>query len=168
MKIGILSDTHNNAANTRRALDTFRERGVARLVHCGDVTNAETVLLFAGWTVTFVWGNMDTYRDELIAATRMIGAAHPQYSATVSAGECLIGVTHGHDTSILMGMIMGGKYTYVCHGHTHERRDDFQRPYSVRVINPGALGGNHPQTRSICVLDTDTGTADFIEFPEVR
>ncbi|WP_162909171.1 YfcE family phosphodiesterase [Aggregatilinea lenta] len=168
MKVGILSDTHNNAANTRRALDAFRARRVERLIHCGDVTNAETVLLFAGWTVTFVWGNMDAYRDELIAATRMIGAAGPQYSATVSAGECLIGVTHGHDYGLLTGLIMAGKYTYVCHGHTHERRDEFRRPYSVRVLNPGALGGSCPQSRSICVLDTDADTADFIEFPNMR
>ena len=32
---------------------------MTRLLHCGDVTTAGIVQLFAGWDVTFVLGNMD-------------------------------------------------------------------------------------------------------------
>lgn len=166
--IGILADTHNHIANTRQALELFRARGVTRLIHCGDVTSAEVMLLFAGWQVTFVLGNMDRDRDELFAAARAIGTALPQISATISVDDKQIGVTHGHDTSILTGMIMSGRYTYVVHGHTHQRRDEFQRPYSVRVINPGALGGNHPESRSVCILDAAADAVEFIELPERR
>lgn len=45
MQIGLLSDTHNSHDNTRAALDVFRARGVTRLIHCGDVTSPETLLL---------------------------------------------------------------------------------------------------------------------------
>jgi putative phosphoesterase len=167
MKIGILSDTHNHRANTEQALAALRERGVERLIHCGDITTPEVVYLFAGWVVTFVWGNMDQARADLISATRHIGAMPPAFSQQIEVDGKLIGVTHGHDQSLLTGMIVSGKYAYVCHGHTHHRLDEFRRPYGVRVINPGALGGSCPQARSVAVLDVLTDTVEFLVFPEM-
>ncbi|MBI5961113.1 MAG: YfcE family phosphodiesterase [Chloroflexi bacterium] len=165
MKIGILSDTHNHHHNTQHALAAFEERGVSRLIHCGDVTSAEVILLFAGWNIAFVLGNMDLNRDELIDATRMIGVMPPMISREVEVDGKLIGVTHGHDQSILYRLMISGKYDYVCHGHTHQRRNEQRSAYSVRLINPGALGGSYPETRSVCVLDVHTAEVEFIEFP---
>ena len=165
MKIGILSDTHNHAHNTTVVLNALRERGVARVIHCGDITTPAIVFLFAGWQVTFVLGNMDHARSDLADAARSIGAAPPAASRVVEVDGKLIGVTHGHDYALLHSMIMSGKYSYICHGHTHHRLDEFRSPYSVRLINPGAVGGNHPQSRSVCVLDASADTIEFIEFP---
>lgn len=168
MKIGILSDTHNHRANTERALAALRERGVERLIHCGDITTPEIIYLFAGWIVTFVWGNMDYARADLTSAALQIGAMPPAFTQQIEVAGKLIGITHGHDLSLLAGMIVGGKYSYVCHGHTHHRLDEFRRPYSVRVINPGALGGSYPQTRSVAVLDVLADTVEFLQFPEME
>jgi putative phosphoesterase len=167
VKIGILSDTHNHTANTETALATFRERGISRLIHCGDITSAQIVLLFAGWGMTFVLGNMDQNRDELVDATRMIGASPPLFSRRVEVDNKRIGVTHGADSGLLYRMLIGHQYDYVCHGHTHQRRDQFLSEYGVRLINPGALGGIKQQTRSVCILDTATDEVEFIEFPEM-
>lgn len=167
MKIGILSDTHNHRHNTEIALAALRERGVERLIHCGDLTTPDMVYLFAGWPVTFVRGNMDVARADLEAAARQIGALPPALSREIEVGNVWIGVTHGHDSSQFYRMMIGGKYSYLCSGHTHCRQNEFRRPYSVRLINPGALGGNQPQTRSVAVLDVATGTLEFIEFPEL-
>ena len=167
MKIGILSDTHNHRHNTEIALATLRERGVEHLIHCGDVTTPEIVYLFAGWPVTVVLGNMDTARADLQAAARQIGAMPPAPSREIEIDGVWIGVTHGHDSSLLHKMMISGKYAYLCCGHTHRRQDEFRRPYSVRLINPGALGGSQPQTRSAAVLDVTTGALEFIEFPEL-
>jgi hypothetical protein len=66
MKIGILSDTHNDKAITRRALQAFRQRGVYTLFHCGDLVFAEIVRLFNEFEVYFVSGNMDrNYRQAI-------------------------------------------------------------------------------------------------------
>lgn len=167
MKVGILSDTHGNLHNTEKALAILRERGAEKIIHCGDITTSTVVMLFAGWDVTFVFGNMDLNRDELNAAAQSIGAARLQFRRDIEADGVLIGVVHGNDQSVLYAMAISGKYTYVCHGHTHQRRNDFWSPYSVRVINPGALGGSQPQTRSVCLLDTSADTIEFIEFPEM-
>lgn len=167
MKIGILSDTHNRASNVGLALTAFRERGITTLIHCGDITSAETVLLFAGWDITFVFGNMDTNRSDLIDAARMIGVPPPLLSRSLEIEGKRIGVAHGHDSSLLFGMMVGGKYHYVCHGHTHRRRNERRDGYNVRLINPGALGGSQGETRSVCVLDVGTGDVEFVEFPEM-
>lgn len=167
MKIGILSDTHNHRRNTEHALAVLRERGAGRLIHCGDLTTPEIVYLFAGWTVTFALGNMDAARADLALAARQIGALPPALSREVEVAGRLIGVTHGHAHALLTRMMMSGKYAYLCCGHTHHRLDEFRRPYSVRLINPGALGGSQPQTRSVAVLDVATGALEFIEFPEL-
>lgn len=167
MKIGILSDTHNHTANTEAALATFQERGIARLIHCGDITSAPIVLLFAGWDVTFALGNMDRNRDELVDAARLIAAPPPTLKPGLEVDGKRIGVTHGADSGLLYRMLIGHQYDYVCHGHTHQRRDQYLSEYGVRLINPGALGGIEQQTRSVCILDTETGTVEFIEFPEM-
>ncbi len=167
MKIGILSDTHNNAHNTAVALAAFRERGVSRIIHCGDITTPDIVLLFAGWQVTFVLGNMDYSKIDLIEAAKRIGAMPPAHSRVIEVNGKVIGVTHGHDHALLHRMMMSGKYSYLCHGHTHYRSDEFRSAYCVRLINPGAVGGNHPQARSVCVLDIATDTLEFIEFPDL-
>jgi putative phosphoesterase len=167
VKIGILSDTHNHKRNTQTALAALRERGVDRLIHCGDITTPEIITLFAGWTVTFVFGNIDSDWTTLIDAAKMIGAARPRLSADVEADGKLVGVTHGADQGLLYRMVRSGRYAYLCHGHTHERRDEV-REGGVRLINPGALGGSQPQTRSVCILDTAADTVEFIEFPGLK
>lgn len=167
MKIGIISDTHNNQHNTEIALETLRAREITHLIHCGDITTPRIIYLFSGWEITFVFGNMDSGWVELGEAANQIGAAHPKQSQEIEIGGKLIGVTHGADANLLQRMMMSGKYDYVCHGHTHERRNEYRSAYGVRLINPGALGGNRPQTRSLCILDLDADEIEFIEFPDL-
>ncbi|MBN2305632.1 MAG: YfcE family phosphodiesterase [Anaerolineae bacterium] len=165
--IGILSDTHNHAANTKIALAAFRERGITQVIHCGDITTPEIVMLFNGFQVTFVFGNMDSSWSHLIDAAHAIGANRPQLSRDVEIDGKWIGVTHGADRGLLLRITMSGKYAHLCQGHTHRRQDEFNSTYGVHLINPGALGGNKPETRSVCVLDVAAGELEFIEFPEL-
>lgn len=167
MLIGIMSDTHNNAKNTQVALATFRERGVKKLIHCGDITTPEIVRLFAGWDVTFVFGNMDLSKQTLIETAKGVGVRIPQQWQVVELENMTIAVTHGHQHDVFFRLLTSRKYAVICHGHTHERLNEVRTGYSVRVINPGALGGSKPQTRSVCILDTEAGDVEFVEFPEL-
>ncbi|NPV67656.1 MAG: YfcE family phosphodiesterase [Anaerolineae bacterium] len=162
MLIGLLSDTHNNAATTRAALAIFRQEGVTRLLHCGDITGGEIVLLFAGWEATFVLGNMDRAVAELEAAASQIGCAPPRPAVNLVVDGYPIALLHGHDG--LERAIQSGAYRYVIHGHTHLHRDE--RLGATRVINPGALGGTRREGRSVAVLDTAADRLRFIPVPE--
>jgi putative phosphoesterase len=159
MKIGILSDTHNNKSTTLAALDAFRQAGITRLFHCGDITTEATLGLFEGWDITFVWGNGDLEKPSLEAAARALGLALPTAQAQVVIDGYAIAVLHGHENR--SGVIRSGNYRYVFHGHTHERRDEWVGP--TRVINPGALGGTRRESRSVAILDVAADDLRFIE-----
>jgi len=62
---------------------------------------------------------------------------------------------------LLYHLVNSGEYAYVFHGHTHYRADWWAA--STRVINPGALGGTKRESRSICIIDLESGEAQFIE-----
>lgn len=168
MKIGVLSDTHNDLHATQIALAALRAHGAERLIHCGDITTPEVVLLFAGWEVTFVLGNNDYDRAGLGAAAAQIGARAPQPTAILETPDATIAATHGHHYSEVFRLMASRRYAYVCVGHLHERRDEVRAGYGgVRLINPGALGGSKPQTRSVCLLDTSADRVEFIEFADL-
>ncbi len=165
MKIGLLSDTHDNARNTRAALDTFRARGIRTLIHCGDLTTPEIVRLFVGWDVYFVFGNMDRAQSTLIDTAKAVGVRPPKQTQIVELDGASIAVTHGDRAAEMFRLQVSGKYAYLCHGHTHERRNEYHSGYGIRIINPGALGGNKPEERSIAILDLESGDVEFITFP---
>jgi len=161
MKLGILSDTHNEIARTQAALSIFRARGVESVIHGGDMTIPEIIQLFDGWETAFVFGNID--RDKVALARAVSATAGPHhigiaYQTTLNGWN--IGVCHGHDNELLGAMIDSGAYHLVLHGHTHSPRDE--QIGKTRVICPGALGGRCPELRSICVFDLTTQAAEFI------
>ncbi len=161
MRIGILSDTHNHEANTQAALERFEREGVRRLFHCGDITGRGIVLLFANFEVTFVKGNGD-WPGDLLEAMLVVGAQRTlpaRWAGTV--GGRRLAMTHGDSTGVVYDLVHHGDNDYVFHGHSHRRRDE--RVGEVRVINPGALGGKHDQSRSIAILDLAHDRLDFVD-----
>ena len=56
MQIAILSDTHGRHAVVEKALEILQGRNVNQVIHCGDIDDADTVWLFHGFTVHFVFG----------------------------------------------------------------------------------------------------------------
>jgi putative phosphoesterase len=165
MQIGLLSDTHNHVENTQAALEIFRRRGIMRLLHCGDITRPDTVLLFSGFQVTFVQGNNDYWRNDLIEMMLAIGGQRvlPLRWTGEIAGK-RIAVTHGDVYHHLSELIHGGRHDYVIHGHSHRRRDE--RQGATRVINPGALGGKREQSRSAAILDLEYDRLEFVGVQE--
>ena len=160
MKIGVLSDTHNNWERVSAALEIFRERGVEVILHAGDVTSPDMLALFEGWKLVLALGNMDRDVSGLVAAAEAIGAERPRAMHSLSLDGVRLALCHGSDDGLLRHLISSGQYDIVVHGHTHRRRDE--RIGNTRVINPGALGGIRFGARTVCVLDT-SGDLEFVE-----
>ena len=70
MRIGIVSDTHNNLRNVARIVELFNAAHVDRVIHTGDITQAKTLAVFRHLTAPLygVFGNNDQERDSLEAA----------------------------------------------------------------------------------------------------
>jgi putative phosphoesterase len=161
MKIGILSDTHNDSAMTARSLQVFRQRGVRILFHCGDLTSPEMVKHFDSFEVFFVRGNMDRHQAQALkAAVAVQKGAHwlGKGDEVVLEGKS-IAITHG-DRENLFETLLFAQPDYLFSGHTHRRRDE--RVGTTRLINPGALGGTQHEARSIGVLDLTTDQLEVI------
>ena len=47
MRIGIVSDTHNNLKNVRKIVELFNDHAVDRVIHTGDISQAKTLHVFA-------------------------------------------------------------------------------------------------------------------------
>src|SRR5688572_29598193 len=65
MRLGLVTDIHNHAAELARALELFRERGIDQVVTIGDTCEtfgagvAEVASLLREWGAVGVWGNHD-------------------------------------------------------------------------------------------------------------
>jgi putative phosphoesterase len=166
MRIGILSDTHGKTKRLQKALELLTQNDAEAVVHCGDILSAEEVQVLGGFPglAYLTAGNMDRHAVESIAeSAESLGVmfAADFLSVPLRDGRELI-ATHGHLEELLDDLIRSGQYAYVCHGHTHYRRDERVGP--TRVINPGALyHAKDRQGESVCLLDTDKDTVEFLK-----
>ena len=164
MKIGLASDTHGNVRSLMAAMKVLADRGVQAVVHCGDIGSSSCLETLAepGIAAYAVAGNIDGPDSDLEAAAHRCGVhfARDFVTVPIQAQQYLV-ATHGHRDHLLAELIAGGQFPYVCHGHTHRRRDERIGP--VRVINPGAL--HRAAIYTVAVLDTET---DHLETIEIR
>ena len=137
MRIGVVSDTHGQAAFTRQAVAMLESSKVEQVIHCGDIGSVEIVKQFAPWPTHFVFGNVDDNREELrqaMAADRHV--CHERRGELELEGR-RIAFLHGDDTRMLGDLVTSGRYDLVSHGHTHVARHVMYG--STHVLNPGAL-----------------------------
>lgn len=161
MKLGIISDTHNNVDNAVIARDALINAQVDFVLHCGDITMPKIVKLFTDVKIAFVTGNMDGNGEAVQKEIDALPDASLSLTYTGKFGGKRVAMCHGHLEVQLVQFVRSGDFDYVFHGHSHIRRDE--RVGQTRIINPGALGGRKPQSRSFCILDLETDELSVIE-----
>ncbi len=162
MKVGIVSDTHGRADRLGKAMARLRDQGAEVIVHCGDVGNSQCIAVLgkAGLPAYAVAGNMDCFVEDLETQAQENGVHfHPETILVPLEGQRHLAVTHGDSRQRLYELIVGGRYAYVCHGHTHVPHN--KRVGGTRVINPGALCCTG--SLGVALLDTDADTVEHID-----
>jgi putative phosphoesterase len=155
MRIGILSDTHDQVARTRRAVSVLVERGAQALIHCGDLTTTEIVLACAVKPAYFVFGNCDTDRFSLRLAIEHAGGACLERGGEITLAGRRLGVTHG-DFEPEIRRLLSLEPDFLFSGHTHQQKDEQEG--RTRWINPGAL--HRASTWTVVLVDL---TGDHVE-----
>ena len=158
MKIGIISDTHDNLELTKKACDIFRDKMVDVIIHAGDFTTPEIIRLFKEFNCRFVAGNADSDIDILNTECKNSGMECLNESCEIDAGGKKILVIHGSVVPVFREAVASGKYDYIIKGHTHYFEDYVRN--NVRVINPGSL--SRSDEYSIAILDTLTNELERI------
>jgi putative phosphoesterase len=161
MRIGLLSDTHDNLASVQAAAAVLVREEISVLLHCGDVCGPSIIEALDGFTVYLAQGNMDRMPALGTAVQTLREPGRLARCHDLALEGFRVALVHGDDGGLLRRLIQSGAYAYVFHGHTHRRGD--RQVGSTRVINPGALGGLRRGPRSFCVLDLQTGAARFHE-----
>lgn len=162
MKIGILSDTHGNLPRTLKATDLLLMRGVAALLHCGDIGSEEVldeiIARCAAHDVALyaVLGNVD---DMVASVWRGPDGVPLSRRVELTLAGKRMAILHGHQAQALEQAIASGTFEYVFTGHTHQALDE--RMGQTRVINPGAVHRAYPPT--VAVLDLAHDALEFIE-----
>lgn len=157
MKIGILSDTHDQADRASLAVATLIEAGAEVLVHCGDITGPAVVARCVGLPIYYVFGNNDFDEAGLRAAMARAGATCLERGGLIEVEGRRIAVTHG-DSDREARRLLGLDPEFFLYGHSHLPADD--RRAGVRWINPGAL---HRAARwTVAVLDLADDSLGFL------
>lgn len=159
MKIGIVSDTHDNREVIDAATDYFEDT-VEAVIHCGDVVAPFSVTPFdADYDFYVVRGNNDGEWN-LQDAVRSFGVYLGEFGK-LSLGGASVAVYHGTSPAIVDALVASGQYDYVLHGHSHQRAHE-ETAGTVR-INPGgiATGPDAGEPPAAVILDTDTGDVTF-------
>ncbi|MES3162284.1 MAG: metallophosphoesterase [Halorubrum sp.] len=156
MRIGIVSDTHDDLDAVNAAVELFESQGVDAVVHCGDFVAPFSVTPFdAGFEFYAVRGNndgewavestVDSFGHYLGEAgtvtfggdTDANGDAEGGGDADSGSDHIEIAVTHGTSSVVVDALVDCGDYDYVFHGHTHTHGVE-TRDATVR-LNPGGM-----------------------------
>lgn len=159
MILGILSDTHGQAARTADAVHVLEQAGAEAFIHCGDIGAPAVLDELAGRRAWLVLGNTDA-PDSLTAYAAALGLAlAPQTPLRLRFDGRKLAVFHGHEAPLahlLDRLALGAPpprwaadCDYVLHGHTHEPADS--RVSRPRIINPGAL--HRADSHTVATLD---------------
>ena len=162
MKIGLISDTHDNFKTIESAAKIFREKRIDYVIHAGDITTPEAVEAFAGLKLIGVLGNNDVDKKGLENAFEKIGGELRGELGEIEKDDLLIAAYHGTDFRKREALIQSGKYNVVVYGHTH--KPDNKVVGKTIVINPGTANGwffGYKATAAI--FDTVSKECDFVE-----
>ena len=159
MKIGVISDTHDNLEKTETAVKYFEET-VDVVIHCGDIVAPFTAKLFdADFDFYAVRVNNDGEWN-LKSTVQQFGKFYNNIAELEFEG-LEFAVYHGTEEEIVTALLNSGEYDYVLRGHTHSRKKE--KTEETVEINPGGIRlPKQEEKLHIATIDTE-GDISFHE-----
>lgn len=152
MRIGIISDTHDNRRNVTQAIEIFRTRGVQYVLHAGDIVAPFTAKAFGelhSAKFIAVFGNND---GEKLALKRTVdgfgGEIHEYCYKRELEGRkiCMM-----HTDHLAQDAVRSQMYDLVIYGHTHH--PDIRQEGGTLVVNPGEATDWIPGSAHLVIVD---------------
>jgi len=159
MRIGIISDSHDNMPMIRKACELFNAREVAMVLHCGDYVAPFALNLFnqlLRCDYGGVFGNNDGEHTGLQRIAQ--GRIHESpFVFTVGNWQVLVAhelASPGHEAA-------GQEYRLVAYGHTHA--PEIKKQGKALIVNPGESGGWLYGSSTVAIAQLDSLGAEIIE-----
>lgn len=136
MKVGIITDTHDQQALIKKAIEVFSEHHVDCVLHAGDITSPSSAHALASIDharLIAVFGNCDIDKSSLEGVVRgRNGEIHRgTYKGYIADKKLLM----AHEPRSLGDMPITGDFDLIVYGHTHVQ--DIHRQGNTLIINPG-------------------------------
>ncbi len=171
MKIGIISDTHDQIGRVKKAVEVFSREQVEMVVHCGDIVSPFMLRYFKDLkcSIKFLFGNNTGDILLHLKYAKEFGLPDHEFGTFFSlerAGK-KIAVYHGDHQEITAALIKCGDFDCVFTGHDHLPR--IEKVKKVLWVNPGSLVDRHKEGMghpSVAVYDSNSHTAKTIEIIE--
>jgi putative phosphoesterase len=157
MLIGILSDTHDNMPQIRKACELFNDRHVEMVIHCGDYVapfslNLLNQILKCDYRGVF--GNNDGEQKGLqMIAQGRIHSSPAEF--TIGRWQVLVAHELAHPETAA-----GKAYRLVAYGHTH--LPEVKKQGATLLVNPGECGGWLYGSSTVAIAQLDTLEAEII------
>ena len=160
MRIGVVSDTHNNLKNVRRIVEIFNDQAVDRVIHTGDISQAKTLDIFASLNAPLfgVFGNNDQEREDLERAIARYGFTFQDPPLLLNWATRAIIVVH--DPLEFDGHLK--QQDLALHGHTHRYR--LEQESAQTIFNPGECAGMVQGRNAVGVVDLVTMPCQLVNF----
>lgn len=168
MKVGIMSDTHDNIPNIERAVNVMNDVNVDVVIHLGDHVSPFSLDIFGDIDAErhAIFGNNDGDIATLkrIADKKGINLHRTPYEIELDGRRAIL--LHGYgskDLTLRMveALASCGHYDLVLFGHIHECVD--KRIGNCRIINPGEVFSMLSGKSTVAILDTATMDVEYIE-----
>lgn len=158
MKIGILSDTHDNLENINKALEIFKEKGINFFVHAGDFIAPFSLKPYfeKGFDFVGVFGNNDGEKIGLKEKSQG-KIKEPPYVFEIHGKKiCVV-----HELSQIKKIEEDIFPSVVISGHTHI--PEIKQEKKVLFINPGETCGWLTGRATCAILDLNKMEAEIVE-----
>jgi len=152
MKIGVISDTHDNAIKVKSAVDLFNKEKVDFVVHCGDYIAPFSLMSFTSLNCDWVgvFGNCDGEKNGLKKRSEN-RIQEPPLILNFDSKKIIV----VHDIKDYKGE----KADVVLFGHTHNV--EVRRGDKALFVNPGEAAGWLTGESTVAIIDTDTLKVDI-------
>jgi putative phosphoesterase len=157
MRIGIMSDTHDNLPLIALAVDRMNEEDAELVLHAGDFVSPFVIAALSGLHAPLigVFGNNDG--DTALLAQKCNEYERIEIRGTfarIEADGLVIGMLHGDDPVLTRSLREGCGFDVLVHGHTHNA--EILRHGTTLAINPGEVCGYLTGNPTVALFDTAT------------
>ena len=163
MKIGVVSDTHNNLKNIEIIINLFNDIKVPIVIHTGDISNANTLEKFSKLNSELigVYGNNDRNEPGLEEVAQKYNFQFQEPPRRLSLLNREIVIFHEPD-NIDKFLSENLLINVVLYGHTHRYENNIRN--GVLYFNPGESAGMQEGSNAIGILDLKNLEAKRIFF----
>lgn len=172
MKIGVISDIHDNINNLEKAIKVLNKEKVDSVFFCGDLTLPSIIAQFQKLEVPVkaVFGNRDKDKISILKQIKdnKINLEYPSNQELIWKFELegkKMAISHAYPEEMANELVNSGLYDFVFTGHTHNSH--IEKAGKTLWVNPGCICGwtgldKKPAPVTLAIVNLKTSKAEII------